>query len=359
MGESEAVGQSGSFPTAPRQRGAHVWSRADVEATPGDWIWTLDDDQVSEMIEASTPYTTGVDDLPTISKHDFPVPAVAERVEQVRENLLHGLGFQVVKGWPVSDLPVRQTAAAVLGLGAHLGVVRSQNAAGHILGHIRDLGFDSADPQVRVYQTNERQTFHTDSTDVVGLLCLEEAESGGQSMLVSAGTIYNEMLDRAPDLAAKLFEPVETDRRGEVPEGERPYFTIPVLNWFAGQLTIMLHRSYIESARRFEDVPPLGDDMIAALDLLDEIANDPRFNLALNMERGDMLFVHNHSMLHDRMAFTNKPGSPRHLLRLWLSVDGDRELPDYYRQRYGSVTVGDRGGIITAQTQMCAPLTPL
>ena len=79
------------------------------------------------------------------------------------------------------------------GLGAHLGNARMQNAQGHILGHVRDLNLRSDDPKVRIYQTSERQTFHTDSADVVALLCLNKAKSGGESLLVSAVTVFNEM----------------------------------------------------------------------------------------------------------------------------------------------------------------------
>ena len=104
---------------------------------------------------------------------------------------------------------------------------------------MRNVGLDATDPTVRIYQTDQRQTFHTDSTDVVGLLCLETAASGGVSMLVSAAAVYNAMLDQAPSLAARLFDPVAVDRRGEVPAGADPFFCIPVLSWYDEALTVM------------------------------------------------------------------------------------------------------------------------
>jgi hypothetical protein len=68
--------------------------------------------------------------------------------------------------------------------------------------------------------------------------------------------------------------------------------------------------------------------------------------------------VYNHSLLHDRTAFVDHPDSAkrRHLLRLWLSLPGDRHLPPVFTQRYGSITVGDRGGIVVAGTEFCVPL---
>jgi alpha-ketoglutarate-dependent taurine dioxygenase len=158
--------------------------------------------------------------------------------------------------------------------------------------------------------------------------------------------VYNEMRSRNKHLAQQLFEPVATDRRGEVPRGAKPYFTIPVLNWFDESLTVIYQRQYIDSAQRFGDVAPLRDDVVAALDLFDEIMNETEMHLAMSLEVGDMQFVHNHTLLHDRTAFVDRPGSPRHLLRLWLSVPGDRQLPPEFSQRYGTVEVGNRGGIV-------------
>ena len=98
--------------------------------------------------------------------------------------------------------------------------------------------------------------------------------------------------------------------------------------------------------------------MVAALDLFDAVADDPEVHLSMALTPGDMQFVHNHTLLHDRESFVDDPERPRHLLRLWLSVPGDRDLPPVFASRYGSVTVGDRGGIVTEGTVPHAPLKP-
>jgi hypothetical protein len=332
---------------APRQHGPHVW-RGDELIDDPTWVWHLDAAHVDELVAAAAPFAaaTGAE-LAALTAGDFPLPRLAPELDELRDRLISGRGFELVRGFPVDDIATQHAAAAFVGLGTHLGSARRQNAAGDLLGHVRNVGFDANDPAVRIYQTNARQTFHTDSSDVVGLLCLETAAEGGDSMLVSAATVYNQMLARNADLAAALFEPVATDRRGEVPDGCEPWFTIPVLSWYDDQLTVLYQRQYIDSAQRFDDAPRLTARQVAALDLFDEIANEPGIHLAMRLERGDMQFVHNHALLHDRTAFVDRPDSPRHLLRLWLSVPGDRKLPPVFAQRYGSVTVGDRGGIVT------------
>lgn len=97
------------------------------------------------------------------------------------------------------------------------------------LGHVRDLGLSSTDPRMRIYQTTERQNFHTDSCDIVALLCLQTAKRGGLSSLTSSMTVYNVMAARRPDLLRRLLIPFATDRRGEVPDGKLPWFGIQPL----------------------------------------------------------------------------------------------------------------------------------
>lgn len=317
-------------PVAPHQSGPHVWRGATID---DGWVWNLTTADVDELVAGA------IGAAPAL-------PTVGPQLAALRDRLLHGRGFELLRGLPVDELGPELAGEVLLTIGRTLGSLRSQNAAGDLLGHVRNVGLDAADPDVRIYQTDQRQTFHTDSADVVGLLCLHEAAEGGDSMLVSAAAIYNEMLQRDVGLAHTLFEPVATDRRGEVPPGADPFFLIPVLNWYDDALTVIYQRQYIESASRFEAAPRLTGRQRAALDLFDEIANDPSMHLTMRLRPGDIQFVHNHSLLHDRTGFVDDPAAPRHLLRLWLSIPGDRELPPAFASRYGSITVGDRGGIV-------------
>ncbi|MEO0717976.1 MAG: TauD/TfdA family dioxygenase [Pseudomonadota bacterium] len=335
-----------------------AWRGADMAADPSIWLTELSETDIAELEAAAAHYLSLGRDVGEISADAFPLPNLGSRLEALRATLIQGRGFEVLRGLPVSGYSQETAAAIFCGIGAHLGSARSQNAQGHILGHVRDTGANAADPKVRIYQTSQRQTFHTDSADVVGLLCLREAMEGGDSLLVSTVTIYNEMQARRPDLAALLFDPIATDRRGEVPEGEKPFFEIPVLNWHAGKLTGVYQRQYIDSAQRFPDAMRLTEAHVEALDLFDELANDPELHFKMRLQPGDMQFVYNHALLHDRTGFKDWPDpvQRRHLFRLWLAIPGDRELPDSFRQRYGSIDVGDRGGIITKETRLHAPL---
>jgi hypothetical protein len=335
-----------------------AWRGEEMAAHPDRWLVQLSAADIAELEGAARSFLAATREIGEISKETFPLPRFGAHLSGLKDTLIKGIGFQLLRGLPVANYSQEFVATIFCGIGAHLGSARSQNAMGHILGHVRDIGADAKNPNTRIYQTTARQTFHTDSTDVVGLLCIREAMEGGKSLLVSTTTIYNEMQRRRPDLVPFLFDPVATDRRGEVPEGQKPYFEIPVLNWHAGFLTGLYQRQYVDSAQRFPDAPRLTPAHAEALDLFDALANDPRLHLSMQLQPGDMQFVYNHALLHDRTAFRDWPEAhkKRHLLRLWLSVPGDRPLPDCFKQRYGSIEIGDRGGIITKGTKLNVPL---
>jgi hypothetical protein len=321
----------------PRQEIAAAWNGRELSETPEVWMVTLTPSHLAELETAAD-----------INDSSFDLPTLGPVLADLQVELINGRGFVLIRGLEIEKYSEDEIATIFTGLGSHIGHARSQNGAGDLLGHVLDVGADANDTDVRIYQTSERQTFHTDSCDVVGLICLKKSKSGGASMLVSASSIYNALLERRPDLLELLFDPIATDRRGEIPNGMKPYFEIPVFTWHEGHLNIMYQRQYIDSAQRFSGVLRLTPNHIEALDLFDELANDPDLTLSMQLEPGDIQFVHNHSMLHDRMGFEDwpEPDRRRHLLRLWLSVPGDRPLPECFAERFGSTTIGDRGGIV-------------
>jgi hypothetical protein len=335
-----------------------AWYGEDMLKDTSSWMYILTPTDIAELEAAAKSFKDSGKPLGLISSELFPLMEFGDFLRQVQIDLHKGRGFKLIRGLPVSLYSAEIYATIFCGIGSHIGSARSQNAAGHLLGHVRDTGADVNNPNTRIYQTTARQSFHTDSCDVVGLLCLKEAKEGGDSMLASSVTAYNEIAKRRPDLVPALFKPVATDRRGEVPYGQDPFFMIPVFTWYEEYLTCIYQRNYINSAQRFDHAPKLTPLQKEALDLLDEIVNDPVVHLEMRLRPGDMQFVYNHSLLHDRTAFVDWPNAEerRHLLRLWLTLPEDRPLPPSFTQRYGKITIGDRGGVITSETVLHAPI---
>lgn len=133
---------------------------------------------------------------------------------------------------------------------------------------------------------------------------------------------------------------------------------IPPFSWHDGKLTVFYQRQNIDSAQRFPEAMRLTEAHVAALDMFDALADDPEVHFVMRLQPGDRQFVYKHATLHDRTAFADRdaPERRRHLLRLWLSLPGDRALPECFRQRYGSIEIGDRGGIDAPATGPTAPL---
>ncbi len=340
--------------------GPSAWYGPEL-ATRSDWIFHFDRTHLAELDGAIKAFKASGASLSALAPGNFPLKALGPRLAGLLHEMLEGRGFVLMCGFEVERYTREEAAIAYMGIGSYFGSFRSQNAKGHLLGHVRDLGYSVSDPNVRYYQTSRRLDYHTDSVDIVGLLCLKTAKAGGESFIVSSGTCYNEFRKRRPDLLPRIFDAFPTDRRGEVPEGMLPWFDIPIYHWHEGRLSASFSGEYIESAQRnFPEARRLTPAHREALELLRALVNDPQIHLSMAFNPGDMQFLHNHQILHARNDFENwpEPERHRHLLRLWLCPLAGRPLPKVFDPRYGSVTPGDRGGIVVRSTRSKVPLDP-
>jgi len=335
-----------------------AWRGPDLAAKPERWTWELMPDQLADIDEAVMRLDASGRDIVAITADDAPLPSLAEPLADLRRDLMYGIGFRLIRGIPVDRYSQRQSAIAFWILGAHLGEPVSQNAGGHALGHVRDLGFDYNKPSARGYQTAQRLPYHTDPSDVVGLMSLRTAISGGLSSLVSSVTLYNAIAERRPDVARLLMQPTYRDRRDEVPAGRKPWYPMPVFNIHKGRLFVSYVRSVIRKAQRFDDVPRLTPELDAALDYLDSLAGDPEFRLDIEFEPGDVQFLCNYTNLHSRTRYEDwdEPEKKRHLLRLWLGIADAPEVPEPYVEFQGLTAAGRPAGIRCPGVALSAPL---
>ena len=270
----------------PLITGPSAWIGADLAKRPGEWTYQLSPAEIVE-IETATAANLGRD-IASLTRQDFRLPKLGPVLDRLRDEVLNGRGFVLIRGLPVEERPIAESATAYWGIGTYFGSARSQNAKGHVLGHVRDMGLSSKDPNVRIYQTTERQNFHTDSCDIVSLLCLKTAKSGGLSSLTSSMSVYNAMATRYPELVGRLFRPMPTDRRGEVPEGKKAWFYTPIYNEHAGLLSAIYAPHYVRSSQRFDEAPRLTEEDFAALDRFDALAEDAELRLDMAFRPGDM-----------------------------------------------------------------------
>jgi len=321
-----------------------AWRGPDM-AVRHDWIVHLDDADLEEIDAGLARARDRGIGIPALTRADFPMPGVARKLDRVREALEDGCGFSLIRGLPVHRYTKAEAALAYWAVGAHLGTAFAQNAQGDMLGHVRDLGADwKTDMRARGYQTRLHLPFHNDSTDVVGLLCLQQARTGGASRIVSSATLHNVFLERRPDLWAVMCEPFCVDRRGEESAGQKPWYVTPCFSYLDGRLFVRYNRTFIESAQRFAEVPRLTDAQREALDLMDALCSDPAFHLDMAFEPGDMQFLNNYVVLHSRGEYEDwpEPERKRHLLRLWLRTPGFARLPAAFDDRNADMIAWQR-----------------
>jgi hypothetical protein len=333
------------------------WTAADLTSDKS-WLYHLDDAEIDEIRAAVAPHDyDGVDVMP-LGRDDFQLPILAERLARIRDDVVYGSGYALIRGLPVADLGKRGAALAFWAVGQHLGDgVWSQNDRGHVLGHVTDIGQSKTNPNQRGPYSSESLPFHADCADIVGLLCLETPVSGGESSIASAVTVYNEMLKRHPDLVRVLFEPYYRDRRGEIPPGMKPWYKLPIFNCHEGYFSASIEPTYISSADRFQEVPEMTPAQREAFETVQDIAAELRFDAGF--DRGDMQYLNNHVIFHTRRAFEDhgEPERKRHLLRIWLKILDGRPLPDAFYERHGRPGDLDRpGGIVGPDTILNAPL---
>ncbi|OBJ90291.1 hypothetical protein A9W97_13820 [Mycobacterium gordonae] len=235
--------------------------------------------------------------------------------------LTNGPGFVRLRRFPIDVLTEDQTELTYLGVGRLLGEPVGQDREANVITHIRDERQPAA-PGVRKYRTNLRQDFHSDGSDLVGLLCLHPAQSGGESRIVSAHAVYNEMFRRAPHLVDVMYESMPWDRNEEQGAGEPPFFELPPITDIDGTPRLFFIAWYIRDSQRHPGAPRLTENQCAALDLVEVIANDPAFYIEMRFEPGDVQLLNNAVVLHSREAYTDAEdlSRRRHLLRLWLKT---------------------------------------
>ena len=308
-------------------------SRVSDVADPARWTWKLSSEQRAAIVDAARRTSAANRSTSTLIRSDFDLPGLRPGVSAWVESLSEGHGFVLLRGFPIEELSPEETELAYVGLGLQLGTPVGQDADATLLGHVRDEGIARTEPSVRLYRTRQRQDFHTDGSDIVGLLCLATAQSGGESRIASSLGVYNEILRFRPDLLDVLYEPMCWDRNNEQSEGEDPFFELPVFNDVAGAPRVFYIGWYIRDAQRHPQVPRLTSDQIEALELIESIANDPEMYLEMQFEPGDIQFLSNAKILHSREAYTDhaEPERRRHLLRLWLTAHDFSSVDDLLR----------------------------
>lgn len=297
-----------------------------------DFSYAMTEPDADELLAGVAAFRRHGAPIEEVSRENFPLDRFADVLADVRRELIDGRGLVMLRNFPLQRLDREQQAIAYLGLGAYLGKAMSQNAQGHILGHVKDLGGDYVDADTRGYMTRAEMRFHSDACDYVGLLCLQTAKSGGASRVASSVTVYNRMLAQRPDLAAELCGDLYRSRSGELNPGEQPWIKHPIFCFADGYFSAAGLGAAIDKAQKLPGVPPFSPAQKDAIALYR--ATVEACAVDMDFQAGDIQLLNNFVTLHTRREFEDwpEPQRKRHLLRLWLSDPSSRPLLKVVRE---------------------------
>lgn len=319
------------------------WRRDDV-SDPARWTERLSAAEREELDGALRHAQATGRPLLEIGAADFPLPRMEPRLRAIEKELIDGRGFVLLRGLERERYDQAEMELLYWGIGMHLGRPWAQNAKGHLLGDVLDQGKTGAEGHSRGNELGGQHDFpyHSDGSDLVGLLCLQRAKQGGASTVANAVAIHNDLVREAPELAAALYRPQPFDFRGEQPPGGKGWYEMPVFTRHdtpqGSRLFVRYIRPYILASQRHADAPRIADDAEQAMRRVDAMTIDPEFNVVMDFEPGDMQFVNNYHVLHARRAYVDDPASGlvRHLKRLWLETDVLAERPEHFRHNASS-----------------------
>jgi hypothetical protein len=329
----------------PRVLEPHVdWSSADV-ADPKVWTVALTESDHRELDAALTHAKSVSDNLLEIGCEDFPLNGLARKLGEIERELIDGRGFTRISALDHARYSDDDLTMLYWGIGLYLGDPWPQNAKGHVMGDVTDQGKRLDDPTFRGNELGQvALDYHTDGADVIGLMCLRKAAHGGLSCVANAVAIYNELARTRPDLAEVLFEPQPYDMRGEQAPGAKPYYLFPVFTEHNDRFFIRFIPAYIRASQRHPDAPRLSPLVEEALDTVSAMARDPRHNVYMDLEPGEMQFINNYHVLHGRTSYEDDAasGHKRHLKRLWLATNYLKDRPQHFRRNVDSHWIKNR-----------------
>lgn len=303
-----------------------AWKGQDL-AQNKDWIYILSENSLHTLQQVLAELKTKQLQAPNFTRQDIHCVDQAFMSELARwsDELENGYGFLLLRGLDATKYTEQQLTDIYYFIGLYMGEPVTQNPKGDLLGKVENVG-DLTQKSTRVYETNAYLPYHTDLSDVVGLLSIRKAKHGGLSSLVSAATIYNQILEHYPEYLGYYYHPTYCDHLGD-PE---PTLT-PIFSYWQGKLSCRYLRAYIELGHERKNIP-ISQVQKQALDLFDQLMHDPTLRLDMMLEPGDMQFCNNYSIMHSRNAFEDAQDltQRRKLLRLWLKMPNARSLsPDF------------------------------
>ena len=330
-----------------QEQAAAKWMADELNADKS-WIFEIDAAARTHLLRMVKQVFDADKDLFDYARADFDLGPAAALVTAAFNEAKNGRGLALIRGLPREGLSEQEFKLLSWAIGQNMGVGRPQGKASQYMSEVRNVGTDYRSATGRGYSSSAKLDFHTDSADVVGLSCFNQAVSGGMSMVTSSISAYLAMQKEAPDLLEFLHQAVHFSRQGEQSEDEAPSYPHPIFDEAEGRLFSRWNRNRVTAGQKLDGVPRIGQQHLQALEHFDALLRRPDLMYTMTLQAGDMQLLNSHVNLHARTDFVDheEPGRKRLLFRLWLATPDSVRLPESWRVQYRQVEPATvRGGI--------------
>ncbi|MDX2203350.1 MAG: TauD/TfdA family dioxygenase [Hyphomicrobiaceae bacterium] len=317
----------GAMPITQRIVGRDAWTRADLKES--DWRVVLPAEALSEV--RSVVQSLREQPVPALALRpdSYQMPACRAAMETVKRIVNTGVKFALVERLPVEEMSEGEAKAIYWMLSSMIARPVAQKLDGTMIYDVTDTGRKPLPGSgVRPDKSNVDLQFHNDNAynlvmpEVVGLLCIRKARSGGTSRVMSFATAHNRLRERFPERLDRLYQPFVFDRQKEHRPDESPLFEAPVFINDNGTLLARLGQHQIKNG--YALAGGMDEETREALLAIDEVFRETDLQFEFDMQPGDMQFARNCEVGHSRTEFHDfeEAEKKRLLVRLWLRDSG-------------------------------------
>ena len=253
------------------------------------------------------------------TREDWDHPALNALMLAAKDELMNGHGAIVLSGLDIGQMSLEDFGRIYWGMGTHLGNGVAQSYRGDKIGYVQK---EEHNPTGRGYLMDVELRSHTDFHEILSLTTFRKAYEGGLSGMVSSLAMHNVLLEESPHHLKALYEGYYLAQPGgDELFGEK----VPIYCNIDGTVSCFNQGLFMRFAaqKRGEEIPA---DLTEALKAQAAAAARPDLRADFMLERGEMLFFHNFTVMHSRTGFKNQGEQKRLLLRLWLNVPNGRAM---------------------------------
>lgn len=238
-----------------------------------------------------------------------------------------GPGFAVLDGVPVEG-SLMEAKRSAFNIGYKLGQPQWQDDMGTLVwtventqSHFYDDTRSIASEVAKSSKSNDALPPHCDGAvrwlgqqvDAVVLLAYKTSV-GGDSILVDSEDVFRTLMAEDPSAALRLMQPMPFGRATGRLREQRSVTSQAMFSWENDCFRARINTQRVRATLRELEIVDL--ELQAALDVVDEIVQEPKRELRLHLEPGQCLITNDRRIAHARDAF---PATiERIMLRVWL-----------------------------------------